>query len=357
MLDLRKVHLPDHFGLQNKAIVAMLDQLIEKAEHEKAATNDAKERASQSRRLTSFIKAKRSIEGCREKLTNGKEAMTLPGVGKGIGKRIDELLTNGFLAELQGFTPTDPRGDAIKSLCTVTGIGEARAGMLYDNHGFRTAQELYHAYKHGLIQVAKNQLTHHIVVGLDFYSDLMERMPWLEADQIVNKIKLSLRGRFESSLMVKFCGSYRRQQPTCGDLDVLVAAKTEKDADEGLLGRVVETLTKSGILVGHLTEAGKTKYMGVCKLTSDHPGRRIDIRVVPMESMGAAMLYFTGSGAFNKLMRYHANKRCFTLNEYGLYSFIGGKKGPLVPAASEEEIFAKMRMVFIPPTEREFGKA
>ncbi len=74
------------------------------------------------------------------------------------------------------------------------------------------------------------------------------------------------------------------------------------DTTYSRLPDIVKALEDSKLLVAHLTAKGKTKYMGVCKLPV--PGRRIDIRYVVYPSLGAAVLYFTGSGKFNKIMRY-----------------------------------------------------
>ena len=117
---------------------------------------------------------------------------------------------------------------------------------------------------------------------------------------------------------------------------------------------IVTAVEESGILVGHLTSKGQTKYMGVCRGPSG-VGRRIDIRLVDHNSLGAAMLYFTGSGKFNKIMRYHANTRGYTLNEYGLYTYVNGVKGAdPIPAKSEEDIFSTLGFVYLAPTQREF---
>jgi len=108
------------------------------------------------------------------------------------------------------------------------------------------------------------------------------------------------------------------------------------------LDAYIESLDKSAIV-----ETVRTGASGI--------GRRIDIRFVEHSSLGAAMLYFTGSGKFNKIMRYHANTRGFTLNEYGLYTYVNGIKGDSpIPAKTEQDIFKILGFVYLKPTEREF---
>ena len=96
--------------------------------------------------------------------------------------------------------------------------------------------------------------------------------------------------------------------------------------------------------------------MGICKGTRAGLGRRIDIRLIPYQSKGAAMLYFTGSGDFNKIMRAEALKKGYTINEYGIYKLKKqGKKmvkGELVPTETEEDIFKVVDMTYLKPEQR-----
>ena len=78
--------------------------------------------------------------------------------------------------------------------------------------------------------------------------------------------------------------------------------------------------------------------MGMCKATRAGLGRRIDIRLIPYQSKGAAMLYFTGSGDFNKIMRAEALKKGFTINEYGIYKINDGKED-LIVLNNEKELY------------------
>jgi DNA polymerase/3'-5' exonuclease PolX len=128
-----------------------------------------------------------------------------------------------------------------------------------------------------------------------------------------------------------------------------------------VLPKLVELMEREGLLVGHLTSHGNTKYMGVCRAdanagsnVNENPGRRIDIRFVPYDSMGAAILYFTGSGTFNKLMRFRANQRGYTLNEYGLFHYNNGIKGEQVPTPTEQDVFSILRFLYLEPELRDF---
>ena len=93
-----------------------------------------------------------------------------------------------------------------------------------------------------------------------------------------------------------------------------------------------------------------TKYMGFCKLKKGKP-MRIDIRYVSYKSYYPALLYFTGSGEYNKKMRGVAESLGYLLNEYGLYKLDGNKK-KLINVKSEKDIFDKLGMEYLEPEKR-----
>ena len=348
MMDLRDFVKKSQANSNNDLIISKLKQLIAHTNSLKASAQ-GQEKTQHGRRLNSFLKALDAIKAFDKLITSGKQAMKdIKGVGKGIATRLDEIIETGTLQELSA--PTTDEARIIQDLCTITGLGEARAKLLRDTQQVSSAADLIQRYRSGKIQVGKNALTHHIVVGMEFYDDIKERMPWKEAHDIVQLISARLKA-MKRDYNFMFCGSYRRKKKTCGDLDLLVSQRNPPGTEE--LSLIVKNLTEAGILVGHLTENGKTKYMGVCKLTPESRGRRIDIRYVPYDSMGAGMLYFTGSGKLNKLMRYHANERGYTLNEYGIYHYKDGKKGKEIPANDERDIFKILNIVYLEPHERD----
>ena len=95
-----------------------------------------------------------------------------------------------------------------------------------------------------------------------------------------------------------------------------------------------------------------TKYMGICKLVSRSKGRRIDIRFIPYRSRASALLYFTGSGVFNKAMRLHAKKKGYLINEYGLYKVSKEGGHELIETETEEDIFKILDLKYKLPKER-----
>lgn len=344
----------------NELITNVISELIDATKKVRAACTNAVDKKKHGFRIDSFTRALDLIKSHPSPISSGKEAAALKGIGKGISARVDEILATRTLAELTEINGAiDPATRIIMELCQITGIGEARAKTLYNDHGVRGIDDLISKYKAGKIKIAKNQLTHHIAIGLEYYYDLQQRIPWAEVDQIRVLLEDSVK-ILDPKLTVTVCGSYRRKRPTCGDIDVLVThsdIRTEDDLEiskHTFLSQIVTDLISGGFLVGNLTEHGKTKYMGVCKMDPDLPGRRIDIRFVPTECYPAALLYFTGSGQFNKVMRYKANERGYTINEYGIFTYFGGVKGDCVSVTTEKNIFDVINCVYLDPTQRNF---
>ena len=120
------------------------------------------------------------------------------------------------------------------------------------------------------------------------------------------------------------CGSYRRKAKTSGDIDIIV---TKDKYNKNILSSVIDFLKEQNFLVDDLTYNGDTKYMGICK-NKKGQAIRIDIRFIKKENVPSALLYFTGSGEFNKNMRTYAIKNDYKLNEYGIYKKIDGEFYP-----------------------------
>ena len=136
--------------------------------------------------------------------------------------------------------------------------------------------------------ILKSELTHHQLIGVKYYHDLLKRID----SGIIYDIEKYLN-KFDFKFNI--CGSYRRQKPNSGDIDILILEeKTLKD--------IVKILTEDNFIIDNLTDDGKTKYMGICKTPKSH-AMRIDIRLIPKKSYPFALLYFTGSKKTNTYMR------------------------------------------------------
>lgn len=295
-----------------------------------------------------------------EKITikNYYELESIPGIGKNTINRIKEILENGKLEELEEFTSTyndkqyKQRKKVIESLTEVVGIGPNKAEEFY-KLGIKNVEDLKKKIKDGKIEVNEK-----IQLGLNYFGVYQGNIPRKE----ITEIKLKTLDKAIKKLNEKFpeennginyiiCGSYRREKPTSGDIDILLFNSNEeniKGKKTQYLEPFIEILKegKNPFLQDDLTDKNyQTKYMGFCKYKKN-PVRRIDIRFIKYKSYPYAILYFTGSMELNKKMREIAKNKGFKLSEYSLEDIKTGKK---FPAKNEKEIFNKLGMDYLDP--------
>ena len=200
------------------------------------------------------------------------------------------------------------------------------------------------------------KLNSHQIMGVKYFYDITQKIPREEVQRAEKLLKNAAK-HMNPDLQITLCGSYRRGRAKSGDIDCLITHPDIKTMDEldnypiNLLSKYVEFLTKLDFLVDHLTDNGRSKYMGFCVIPKKTPvARRIDIRFIPYDSYGAAILYFTGSKTFNTQMRAFALGKGYSLNEYGLKKL---KDDILIPCKTEEEVFQILGYPYKKPEERD----
>ena len=349
---------PKEFDLENanQKYIDAFKLLITQIEHQIITANDPKEKNKHRFRLQSINKAINILQSHPGPIKNGTEAQKIQGIGKGIGARIDEINKTGTLAELTEKEFVTDLSNTIQELEQVSGIGEVTARQLVEEFGVKSVADLKNRVQKGEIKVTKNQITHHILIGLKYYEDFMKKIPRQESASI-EELLLSAKNTIDTKLILQVCGSYRRGRLFSGDIDVLMTHPDlinelqVKSSSHKYLIELVDLLIKTGFIVDSLTDKGQTKYMGVCRLGDIN--RRIDIRFVPYDSYAPALMYFTGSSQFNKIFRGIANDRGYTLNEYGIYEFKDKIKGDKIPVFSEEDIFKLVGVKYMTPKQRD----
>ena len=268
----------------------------------------------------------------------------LKGIGKGICKRVNEILETGKLNELNNKVD---KKKIIEELTSVFGIGVKIANKYMNDFNIKNITELKEAHDKSIIK-----LTDEMLIGLKYVDDLKYRISYINIKNIESVLKNLLK-QYYPELIMKICGSYRRVRETSGDIDILLTCKEPICND--YLRKVVNLLTEETYLVDHLTKKGLTKYMGICHLFNGQYVR-IDIRYIKYESFAPALLYFTGSGELNRKMRELANTQGYTINEYGVYKYVDKKKGDEIRVKTERDIFDLIGMKYLNPIEREYGK-
>lgn len=310
-------------------------------------------------RLAHMKKALSVIRKFPNKIKSSEDLKGIAGIGKGILARIDEILKTGKLAEIKIKKKEEKELDYVENLKRVIGIGEKKAIDLIRNYGIHTVDELQDA-----IDKDKVYVNDKIKLGLKYYGVYERTIPRSEM-KLIDKFLRKEIVKVDPLLKGIVCGSYRRKKPTSNDIDFLIihpSIKTMKQMREtkiNYLKMFVDHLHKINFLLDDLTDKNIiTKYMGFCRLDSKHAVRRIDIRFVPTNSFYTALLHFTGSGEFNQLMRHRAISLGYKLSEYGLYKIIDkkAKKYEKISVKSEEDIFDKLGMKYVPPDKRSLGK-
>jgi DNA polymerase beta len=288
-------------------------------------------------------------------IDNYKELSKISGIGKGSIDRIKEILEKGSLLELENYKDVNKKKkEALEDLESVVGIGPTIALELYDQ-GIKSVKKLKKMVEKNEIEVNDK-----ILLGLKYYGKFEGNIPRKEIT-CVNKILIDVIKKLNKDIdedkkyVFEICGSYRREKPTSGDIDVLISKKGKLNEKVNYLEKIIDLLNKpikknndKPLLIDALTDKNiHTKYMGFCKYL-DNPNRRIDIRFVPFDSFFSALAYFTGSADLNKKMRTIAKNKKLKLSEYGLFK----QNGEKLPIHSEQDIYDILGMEFIEPKYR-----
>jgi len=310
--------------VQNAEIATMFDQAADLLEI----------KGDNPFRVRAYRRAARTIEGLPQSVGSmlAKEAdlSELPGIGKDLAGKIAGIVESGHFDLLDQLKKKLP-GD-LGAMAGLPGLGPKRIKLLYDKAKVRTLDDLRRAIKVGKLH------------GLHGFGPVIEKKlaAALEKPLAEKRFKLAVAEAEAESLVaflrdkgqVVVAGSYRRRRDTVGDLDILVTSKQGPAVGDKLVGydNVADVLAH-----------GPTRTTVLLR-----SGIQVDLRAVPEESYGAALLYFTGSKAHNIALRGIANARKWKLNEYGLFS---GKRR--IAGASEEEVYRKLGLAYIPPEMRE----
>jgi DNA polymerase (family X) len=259
----------------------------------------------------------------------------LSGIGKDLAGKIREIAATGELGLLHELKERTP--ESLLGLLEIPGLGPKRAKAIHEGLGIDSIAALEKAAKEGRLRSLKGvgpKLEAQILEGISVRALRGKRIPISEADAEIDPILERLRAAAGVG-SVEVAGSYRRRRDTVGDVDILVTA------------------TDGAKEIGKLL----TSYPGVIKVLADGDtktsvvlgsGLQVDLRVVPPESFGAAMHYFTGSKAHNIAIRMLGVRKNLKINEYGVFD--GETR---VTGEREEDVFASVGLAFVPPEMRE----
>jgi DNA polymerase (family 10) len=258
----------------------------------------------------------------------------IPGVGESLALKIEEYLKTGkikYYESLKKKTPVD-----LSELTRIEGLGPQRIKVLYQELGVRNIDDLEKAAEAGKISHLAGfgkKSEENILKGVIFAKKFRGRYVLGNELQWIESVAADLRGLKEVKRL-DVAGSMRRKKETIGDLDLLAISDRPKPVMDYFVSRpwVIRVYGKG---------EGKSSVKA-------ENGMDMDLRVLPAESYGAGLLYFTGSKDHNIRLREIAIKKGLKLNEYGL--FRGAKR---IAGETEEDIYKILDLKYIPPEMRE----
>lgn len=269
-------------------------------------------------------------------ITSYEDIKGIQGIGAKISDKIKEILATGELKAAERAKAAHDM-DALEAFQLIHGVGPVKANELV-KAGFKTIVELR---EKGLDHLNDKQK-----IGLQYYEAILERIPRAEMDEHARAVAAFVPAELEYEIV----GSYRRGAADSGDIDVLLRSRSNLSdkATGSLLKKCVKSMCEKGYMVEVLAE-GTKKVLGICSI-GNGKFRRLDLIVTPENEYAYQILYFTGSMKFNVAMRAWALEHGYTMNEHGMKPTKGAPEPPYM--RSEEDIFAFLGLLYIPPTER-----
>jgi DNA polymerase (family X) len=286
-------------------------------------------------RARNYEKAARSVRGWGEDISHldAKGLRAIPGVGASIAAKIAEYLATGRIAALDELRAKIPAG--VLELTRVPGLGPKRALQLNHDLSVSSVDELAAAVAAGRLEGLAGfgaRSEERIASGIEVYRQGRERV-LLDVALHTATTMVAAMSAVPGCQRCAYAGSLRRWRETIGDVDILAAA----DDSAPLM---------AAFSAGHqVIASGPTK---TSIRTPD--GLQVDLRVVQLDAWGAALQYFTGSQAHNIAVRQIAIRNKLKLSEYGLFD---NETGDLIVSRTEEEVYARLGLDWIPPAMRE----
>ena len=297
-------------------------------------------------RIRSYRRAAEALEAHPQQvsqlLDEPKKLLGIPGIGKGMAANIQELSREGKLTQhqelLQKYRPS------MLELLKIQGLGPKTIALLWSAFQVSDLAGVEQLAREGKLRELprmSEKTEQKILKAIEDYRRISGRFLLDEADRTAEKLTEHLK-HIQGIEKITPAGSLRRGRETVGDLDVLITGPCCID-DEQRAALTEEILRFPGIIDVMAKGDNKVSF----KLRN---GMQVDVRMLPPESYGAAMQYFTGSKNHNVTLRQRALKMGYTLNEYGLARLDDEQR---IAGTTEEEIYGALKLDFIPPELRE----
>lgn len=291
-------------------------------------------------KILAYRKAARILEDLTEDIetiTKEKRLEKIPGIGSGIAKKIEEYLENGQMQKLSEALSVIPEN--LLDLLEIQNLGAKTIHVAHKELRVENLDDLKKVIEDG--SLAKlyglgEKKVENIKKGIEIYEQAQERIPILEALNIVEEI-ISYLKKAPQIGRLSPAGSLRRMKETVGDIDILATGKNR--------AKIIQYFTQFPG-VSHVLAAGETK--GSAMILTERGERQVDLRIVDESEYGAALQYFTGSKAHNIKLRGMAKSKGLKISEYGV--FRGEEK---IAGFDEKEVYEALGLPLILPELRE----
>ena len=326
--------------MDNKAIAGLLYETADLLEID----------GQDSFRVRSYRNAAEAIEALPQQvadlISEPKKLLEIQGIGKGMQANLVQLFKDGRIeahAELlKKYRPS------MLELLKIQGLGPKTIALIWSAYQVSDLEGVEKLAREGKIRTLPRMGEKHelkLLKAIEDYRRVAGRFLLDTAEGLAEKLVEHLLTAPPGDLGIEKitpAGSLRRGRETVGDLDILVTGKGCIEAEPRQ--KIIEHLLRFPGLMDVIAQ-------GENKVSFRHRnGMQVDVRLLPPESFGAAMQYFTGSKAHNVALRQRALKMGYTLNEYSLATLEDNQP---VASKTEEEIYAKLKLDYIPPELRE----
>lgn len=326
----------------NKDLADFLDLLAEYYSLDYALTKDK----TSTQRKNTFANAATQIRDYPHPILSGAQARNeLSRIGPSTVTEIDSFLTSRTSTRLQELEARFTEAKhIINYFQTFHGIGPVNA-MKYYQQGFRTWEDLW-------LKAPISDATRMSIYWQNHTSVRIERA---EMDLIKAKLSsiIDLYG-----IKWVIAGSYRRGEPSSGDIDILVESRPDLNMDgmAYLFRDLIPSIDINGVNTPCILAKGEVSMFGILRLDDQHKAHRFDVKFIAPVSYPYALLHFTGSWQFNVLIRRRAQELGLSLNEYTLFAKQEVRPGEymysIYPAQSEADIFQILGLQYLPPEAR-----
>jgi DNA polymerase (family 10) len=323
--------------MTNQEIAAVFEQIADLLEYQSANPFRVRAYRNGAKKIGELTEPLAAIAADPE-----RSLTDLEGIGKDLADKIATLLATGTLPMLEELQAQIPAG--VLTLSRIPGVGPKKAAALHKELGISSLIELRAACEQQRVRGLKGfgaKTEETILKGLAIAEEAGVRMRWADAETVVDALLRHMDGE-PAIQQMEIAGSFRRGRETIGDLDLLVDANNVAAVMDrfGSFVQVQETIAR-----------GETKM--AVRLIS---GLQVDLRVVPAESFGAALQYFTGSKDHNVIVRSRAKQRGLKVSDWGVFRVEeanGDAKETYLAGRTEEEVYAAVGLPWFPPEMRE----